>query len=399
MKKINCDILIVGAGLTGLISAYSLSDLELNIILIDKFDFLSKKNNYQDLRTTAISEGSKNFLNKIKIWQQISNFAEPIKQIKVIDRSPNRLIDFYNKHKNQNLGYIIRNTDIKKKVLDLISRKKNIRLISNQSLQTISYNNNLINCDFKNIKTSITIEAKLLIAADGKNSKIRNLLKTPVYTKKYNQKALVVNFHHNLNHHSTAYELFYNSGPFAILPMKKIKKNEFTSSLIWTHNSQYIDSLFKVDRQFLKLILEEKIKKYVGSVKEIIDVQKFDLSAHINSNFYEKNTLYLGDAAHSIHPIAGQGWNIGVRDIQKCLDILKKNIHLGLDFSSPHLFKEYNNKTYNDSYILFQITDKLNKIFLNDSYAINYLRKKGFDIIHKEKIIKNYITNFAMGLN
>ena len=395
MKKITSDITIVGAGLTGLMSAFALSDLNIDIVVIDKFDFFSKKNNNADLRTTAISEGSKYFLDRIKIWDKIKSFSEPIKDIKVIDRQKKTKIDFCNQAANHNLGYIIKNNIIKKILLEKLIKKKNIRLISNNNLKTIDHKQSSLICTFKEIK----IDTKLLIAADGKNSKVRNIFRTPVYKKDYKQKALVVNFLHEKDHSSTAHELFFKSGPLAILPMKKNKKNIFSSSLIWSHESEFIDSLSKIDKDLLISLLEEKIYNYVGKIKKIAEVQTFNLSAHINRSFFENRVLYLGDSAHSIHPIAGQGWNLGIRDIEKCLEVLRNGMNMGLDIGSKFICEEYNNKTFYDSYTLFQITDKLNSIFLNDNFLVNKFREQGFSLINKNQNIRNFITNFAMGFN
>jgi len=395
MKKMKSDILVVGAGLTGLMAAFALSNLNTNIIIIDKVDFLSKKNNNNDLRTTAIAEGSKQFFEKIGIWKKINKFAQPIRDIKVIDRKPKNKIDFFNSNKNHNLGYIVRNTILKRIVLKSLQNKKNVKIISGQSLIDIKNNIFYTKCFFE----KIIVESKLLIATDGKNSKVRELLKTPIFKKSYNQKALVVNFHHTKNHNSTAFELFFKSGPLAILPMKKIKKNEFSSSLIWSHNPEYINNLYNIDKKLLSSILEEKIDSYVGNISEIVDIQFFNLSAHINSRFFEERVIYLGDAAHSLHPIAGQGWNVGIRDIEKCQKIIEENIRLGLDNGSLVSCKEYHNQSYQDAYILFQLTDKLNNIFSKEGLLTNFFREKGFNLINKNFIIKKVITNFAMGFN
>ena len=393
MKELKSDILIVGAGLTGLMTAYALSDLKVNIIIIDKLNFLSEKNNNFDMRTTAIAEGSKEFFKEIKIWPKLKKFSEPIKDIKVIDRTIDRTLDFFNQKKTKNLGYIVRNCRIKTTILKLIKKNKNIKLLNSFNLKRIFYKDNSILCDFDKIK----VQSKLLIAADGKNSRVRNLLKTPIYKKKYNQKALVINLHHTKNHNSAAFELFFDSGPLAILPVKKIKKNFYSSSVIWSHNKDYINSLYSSEKELLSAILEEKINKYVGKINEIVSVQSFNLSAHLNNTFYENRVMYVGDAAHSIHPIAGQGWNVGVRDIKKCLEIIKQNMKLGLDIGSLNVCEQYHNQRFYDSYSLFQITDKLNAVFLNDSLFINKLRKRGFKLINNKNFIKNFITNFAMG--
>ena len=127
MKELKCDILLVSAGLTGLMTAYTLASLKKNIILIDKFDFAKKKQNKVDIRTTAISEGSKDFFDEIKIWESLSKFAEPIKKIHVVDRSDDRKIIFNNDKNGKNLGYIVKNSEIKNVILARLKKIKNIK--------------------------------------------------------------------------------------------------------------------------------------------------------------------------------------------------------------------------------------------------------------------------------
>jgi len=394
MKELSSDILIIGGGLTGLVSAYALSILKKNIIIIDKFDFGISGGANADMRTTAVSEGSKIFFEKINIWSQLSKYSEPIKHIKVVDRTENRKINFYNKNTSEYLGFIIRNIDLKNVVVNLLKTKKNVQLISSIDLKAIDYSNDFIHA----ICNKLTIKSKLIIAADGKHSTVRHLLKTPTYNKNYNHNALVVNFHHTKNHNNTAYEIFFNSGPLAILPMRKKRTHLFSSSIIWSNDKNRASQLKKINPNFLCAILEEKVSEYTGNIKKIIDVQDFDLSAHINIKFYDKRLIYLSDSAHSIHPIAGQGWNLGIRDIQNSLKIIKEGINLGLDIGDPYVCKNYHDLSFADTYILYQITDKFNSIFLNDSFVLNNLRQFGFGVIENNKKIKNFITNFAMGI-
>ena len=394
MKEIKSDIVIVGAGLTGLTLACGLSHLNIKIVLLDKFNFLNMKKDVYDLRTTAISEGSKQFLEKIGAWSLLKKYTEPIKEINVLDRNPSKFLNFSNKNENKNLGYIIKNNVIKKVLLSLIKKNKNIILLNVFNLKKVNYKEEAVLCSSK----YINIYSKLLIAADGKYSKVREILKTPIYKKNYRQKAIVINFDHSIDHLSKAYEIFLNNGPLAILPMKKTKKNLFSSTVIWTEKKDLIDGLNKLEHNFLSKILEEKISNFVGTIEKIQDVQSFNLSAHINSTFFQKRTIYVGDSAHSIHPIAGQGWNVGVRDMQKCINVIDKSLSLGLDVGSFSTCKSYHDKAYHDAYSFFEITDKLNTIFANNNFLITLIRKKGFTIINKKQNLKNLITDFAMGV-
>jgi len=372
---------------------YTLASLKKNIILIDKFDFDKEKQNKIDIRTTAISEGSKDFFAKIKIWEPLSKFAEPIKKIHVVDRSEDRKLIFHNDNFRKNLGYIVKNSEIKNVVLGRLKKIKNIRLMKNFLLKGIYHTDNSVNATFKDL----SISANLLIAADGKNSSISNLFKTKKMVKKYDHSALVFNILHKKNHLNIAHEIFFNSGPLAILPMKKTNKNLFSSSVVWSSKDPHLSLSITNNKKIITELLQEKIFKYVGEISNIVGIEKFPLSAHINNKFYEKRIIYIGDSAHSIHPIAGQGWNLGVKDIENCFLVLKEASRLGLNIGESYFNKRYNDKSYFDAFSLFQITDKLNSIFIKDGLAANLLRKNAFQIIEKNKFLKKYITNYAMG--
>ena len=267
MKKLNCDILIIGGGLIGLITAYSLALLGFKIIVAEKKQtkgrYRVNKKNFFDIRTTAISEGSKEFLDKINLWGTISAFAEPIKFIDVIDRKETRKINFYNNNKNQNLGYIIENNLFSQSIVSKVNNNKKINYYDNTNLNHITYNNETITGVFDNF----SIITKLIIAADGKNSTVRNISNIKTFSKKYNEKAIVMNIAHELDHRNHAYEFFFESGPLAILPMKEKPLNNFRSSLVWSHNKRFIDSLSTSSEGKIISVLEEQLQSIIGKVK------------------------------------------------------------------------------------------------------------------------------------
>ena len=169
MKQIYCDVLIVGSGLTGIVAAYALSLLKLNIIIVDQKkifsqDFVLKKTFNEDTRTTAVAEGSKEFLEKINLWKGLYKFAEPIKMIKVIDRKPSNTIEFVNSSESKNLGYIVQNNKFSLSIINKIIKRKNVKIIDRAKLKKIDYLSDKIICKFNNFK----IAAKLTVASDGK---------------------------------------------------------------------------------------------------------------------------------------------------------------------------------------------------------------------------------------
>ena len=395
MNQKKFDVLVVGAGLSGLLTAYSLSTKGLKIAIIDKGDFCNERNMGFDFRTTAISEGSKLFFDKIGFWKKISKYSEPIKKIKVIDRDITNQIEFQNPEIKSFLGYIIKNYYIKKILIKELKKIKNVFLYPLTNLSSIE---NLEDYVLSKTNSQI-IKSKILVAADGKNSFVRQLLKTTVFTKKYNHDALVINLNHKKNHNGVAYEIFSKFGPLAILPMKSNSKSNFSSSIVWSNDPNYFKSFLKTNNDIFRDILQEKLEEYIGKIMKINDKKLFSLSAHINSSFYENQIVYIGDAAHSIHPIAGQGWNLGVRDIENLLNASEEAFELGLDLRDSFICKKYNELCFKNSFMLYQITDKLNSVFLSDNFISNNIRKLGFDLIDKNLKINNFISSFAMGKN
>ena len=390
MKEFNTDVLIVGSGLVGLVAAHCLSSLNYKVTLVDKKKFTNPKNTFKDTRTVAVSEGSKIFLESLSLWGLLENYAEPIKNIHVYDRSSINKIFFNNQNKNNKLGYVIENNKFSKILINQLKNFKNIKTHYGFDLIDVKLNDKNVKAFSKNT----IINAKIIIAADGKNSQIKKIVGNKVFKKNYNESALVLNIAHEKKLNNTAYEIFYKTGPLAILPMKS-PKGIFQSTIIWSNDDKFLKKLISFDNIFIKSFMEEKIGKIVGKITKINSSQIFPLSAHINDSFINKRLIYIGDSAHSIHPIAGQGWNLGVNDVKNLYEIGKnKKTEIGSD-----LFCQiYNNNSYHKAFQLFQITDKLNSHFMNSDNIYRFLSKISFRFIEKNQSLKNKITKYAMGV-
>ena len=389
------DITIIGGGLIGLFLAPILAKLNFKVALVDKEKIVQKTNIENDSRTTAISLGTKLFLEKYGIWKKISRYAEPINQIEVLNRKSNSNIFFNNNVSKSPMGFIVENKTIKKILIEKIKSTKNINIFDSTEINNIIPNSNSILVNSVNN----VIESKLVIAADGKNSFIKSLYKFPSYNIKYNQAALVTNIQHSKNHKNTAFEIFLPNGPLAMLPMKSFKKNIYKSSLIWTENISTINKMKKMELDSVKDLIEENIYKYLGKVLKIDSFKVFPLSAHVCRKFYNKRIVLVGDSAHSIHPIAGQGWNLGMRDVKYLVETLYESKKFGLDIGSLEILKKYNNNRFADVSSMLFITHSLNKVFLSKSNFINNLRSIGFNYINKRKKITSSLVNYAMGVN
>ena len=225
---------------------------------------------------------------------------------------------------------------------------------------------------------------------------MRKIVGNKIFKKNYSESALVLNFLHEKNLKNTAYEIFYKTGPLAILPMKTNKKF-FQSSIIWSNKDLYVKKLINCDNKFIINIINEKIGQIVGNIIKINSKQVFPLSAHINDNFINKRLVYIGDSAHSIHPLAGQGWNLGIKDV-KNLNLLCKKFYSQKDEIGNSAFcQKYNSLSYKNAFQLYQITDKLNAHFKRKEKFYRILSNTGFDFVENNQSLKNKITKYAMG--
>ena len=392
MKKLNCDVLIIGSGLVGLATAHCLSSFGYDIIIADSRVFGEKKISLKDTRTVAISEGSKFFLDDLSLWNSLVKYVEPIKKIKVFDRSLVNKIFFENKERSENLGYVIENSIFSKILRNKLKKISNVKILYGHKLNNIISDDNFSKSYF----ADQIIKAKLTIAADGKNSSVRDILNKKIYKKVYAENAFVVNFFHDKPIRNTAYEIFYKTGPLAILPMKPTKAF-FQSSVIWSNEELYLRKLMQCDNTFIAKIIEERIGEIIGNISKINSKQVFPLSAHINETFIDNRIIYIGDSAHSIHPIAGQGWNLGIKDIKNLNNVCKILEPKNSEFGNKIFCKKYNDLSYKNSFQLYQITDKLNLHFKNNNQLYRLMSNLGFKIIEKNSYLKNEITKYAMG--
>ena len=184
MKEIQSNITIIGGGLIGAATAYALSKLGNKVVILEqKAKFDPKR--ILDKRTTAISEGTKRFLDEINVWKDISNYSEPIKKIQIVDRNQSNKIYFDNQRRKANLGYIVKNEFILDNLYKKLEKQKSVKIFNNISLKDIFYDGSRIIIKLNNF----LINTNLLIACDGKNSSVRKILKTPIFSKDYKKKS------------------------------------------------------------------------------------------------------------------------------------------------------------------------------------------------------------------
>ena len=363
-------ICIIGDGLAGLSTAVILSQENIKIDLY--IDNKTKKLKNDD-RTTAISESSYQFI-KEKLHIRNQNIFWPCKEIKLFIEETKLINNFLNfKEKNKNLMYIFKNKELKDKLENQIKIKKNIKLIK-QNIESIDYKDG-----------SILVKKRkffydLIILCIGSRSKLyNNITSDRIIEKNYKEVAITTIVKHN-SKINEASQFFLKEGPLAILPF-----NKSMFSVVWSVSNEY----FQKNNKFLKRILNKKIQILLNNfkIKTISKIQSFPIILNLKTKYFKKNILILGDGLHSVHPMAGQGFNLVLRDIKKLCSLTSSTLKLGLSLKNSFLLKKFYQARKPENIILSLGID-LTNIFFKDNKYFSPIRKKLLNNINNYKFIK-----------
>ncbi len=305
------DIAIVGSGLTGNSTSLALEKAGYKIALIDPMTFAGAKSFSQDTRTTAISKKAKEFFQVIGVWKHISVYACPIKNIIVKESDNNDNVSFSQK-KNKKpivpMGYMIENKCLSTQLINLVSKKKNIIKFDAKILNFFRSENHVT----VNLNNNKKIKCLLLIGADGRNSSVRKLAEIKHVKKNYHQKAFIFNVRHDKKHNYLAVENFLEYGPLAALPIKK-NNDLYYSSIVWTSNYPNYLKFLNTDSKQKNLFLNHYLSSFYGNLKIATDIKNWDLFLIHANKYIDYRIMLLGDAAHALHTLEGQGFNLTIR--------------------------------------------------------------------------------------
>ena len=384
------NIIIVGSGLVGMTLALMLSKIQCKVIILDKStkqELLEVK----DSRTSAISQGSSRILKEISLWEKVKGKAQPINEINVSEGTNTNELSFKSESLNEGaLGYIIDNTFLKKTFFKEVLKSNFIKFIGGVNIKDIikRSGNAIIFTNKGNFR------APLIIGADGRNSKMRFFADIKNFFFDYNQVAFVFNIAHTLSHQSKALERFFPSGPLALLPMQNNKQK--SSSVVWTVDSKSKKKLLEKKNFFNEF--EKKYAKAFGQITKISKPVIYNLNVISCYEYFKERIVLVGDACQAIHPIAGQGLNLGLRDSYHLAKVISENLELGLDIGSSYVLRNYSLKRIADKNLLVQATHRLNQLFSNNSIIIKAIRENGLKIFNKSDYLKKKSMMFAMGL-
>ncbi|QOD38862.1 2-octaprenyl-6-methoxyphenyl hydroxylase [Candidatus Wolbachia massiliensis] len=382
----NHDVIISGGGLLGLITAIGLSNDSMSVAVIEKN---SLPRIIDDNRAFAISQGSKKILEKLGIWRFLEGEAEPILDICILDRNSPVTVHYNHKMVGEEpMGYVINNAIIWNAINDNFLNK--LSIYSPHSYKTIACDAGYVEMILDNKQELIS---PLLICAEGKHSKLPGLFSIPIIKFDYKQSSIVCNVEHELHHQNLAVERFFPGGPFAILPMK----GGHTSSIVWTEKSEISKMLINLSGEEFTIELKKRFGSYLGEIKLDGERKSYPLSFAFAKKLYRSRVLLIGDAAHSIHPVAGQGFNLGIRDVESVIRQITIAKAAGIDVGSSYLLEKISRDRCFDNFTMALATDGLNRIFSNRIFCAKVLRSLGLMVVENSDFFKKRFIRHAMG--
>lgn len=395
MNALDFDITIIGSSFAGMTSALALAKIspEIKIAIIDKQEIF-KHSRQSDGRAFAISKSSLNLFQEIDIYQDLISVAGKITDIKITDYKSPIVLDFLSSELDDNdkkMGLIIENHFIFEALKKQILLQKNIEVFSPNFYTDIKFFDNFSQIILNDNKL---INAKLILACDGRFSKLRELYKIKTKVKNYHQTALVFKISHQIPHNNIAFERFISNGPLAILPLQ----DPHQSSIVWINNDDFFEVINKLDEENFLQQLQKKSENCLGKVKIISEKFSYPLNLVLADEFYHHNILFIGDSACGIHPIAGQGYNLAINSIKILQKLLTQNLLNGLKINDPNLIQQYQQNARNDAKKMAIATDLLNNIFESKSIAIRYGRNIGLGAINLLPSLKKFFIAKAGGI-
>lgn len=392
------DILIVGGGLAGGLAAVALSRAGFGCAVIDAADPAAMREAAFDGRTTALSYASARVFRRLGLWEGIATEAEPIRDILVTDgRARNRFdrgtvssfaLHFDSRELDDTpLGWIVENRILRNAIYDAIERENNISVFAPAKRTGAIFGDGKASIDLADGRR---LTGALVVAADGRFSALRTEAGVKTNNWRYGQTGIVATVAHERPHEGVAQEFFLPSGPFAILPM-----TENRSSLVWTERANAAPAYLALDDEAFRTEIENRFGAYLGAVSLAGPRWSYPLAFTLAQSFIAPRLALIGDAAHAIHPIAGQGYNLGVKDIAALVDVLTDARDLGLDAGAMTVLQNYQRWRRFDSATLALGGDLINRLFSNDFPPLRLARDIGMSAVGRIAPLRKFFMRQA----
>jgi 2-octaprenyl-6-methoxyphenol hydroxylase len=387
------DLLIAGGGLAGNCLALALQGSGLRFAIIEANTRAEQQASPAGDRALALAAGTVTMLDALGVWQGIKQAATPIKTIHVSDRGhfgKTRLSA--EQERVEALGYVISARDLEGHVADRVE-SANVERLCPARVAGLYSGAHEIGVSLKLGDEPATVSAKLLAGADGGLSTVRKLLDIGQQATDYGQTALVTTVKTSRPNHFTAYERFTASGPLALLPV-----GERHSAVVWTRTQEDAETLLSIDEADFIAELQACFGYRLGELTLAAPRRAFPLTLIRAERMVEGRAVIIGNAAHQLHPVAGQGFNLGLRDVTALAEALIMQHAQGGDIGDAGLLKAYAESRLQDHDRTIRFTDRLIRIFSNEWLPLAAARNAGLCLLDQIPAAKSMLSRQAMGL-
>jgi len=387
------QVAIVGGGMVGATLACLLAEEGVSVALIDAGDPAKTwpENDY-DLRVSALTLTSVKLFKSLGIWADINKLGQQVMQkMFVWDHfaSGELLIDSADAGE-ASMGSVVENRITIKALWNKLQALENASLLTSTQL-----------LDFESSDDGVTIQlsdqqikVELLVGADGANSKIRELSHIDDYGWDYQQKALVATVRPEKPHQQTAWQRFLPEGPLALLPLR-----DGLVSIVWSSKPETTEGLLALSEADFCRALAEASEHQLGQFELMGQRAAFPLKMQFSTEYCQQRVVLIGDAIHAIHPLAGQGANLGLKDAASLAGVILQAKLKGRELSSQQVLRRYERQRKADNLLMMGVMDAFKHLFTADETAIQLIRSTGMRLVNKSTALKKQICRYAMGLN
>ncbi len=390
------DLLIIGGGLVGMTLALACARKGLSCHVVDRADPEDLTKEGFDGRASAISTASWNLFRNIGIADALEPFGCPIDSIAVLDQMKPGRLDFTPEPQEGSLGRMFANRQLR---LALFEAAKDDPLIAwHAPADVIERERGEFGVSAA-LADGTLLEASLMVAAEGRRSPTRDEAGFTLANWDYSHRAMIVGLDHEKPHDNVAWEIFYPAGPFALLPMLDGPQGQHRSALVWTVAEKDAAGVLALsDRAFLAEI-EKRMGDLLGKISLNSARSSFPLSFQHTAKIIDHRLALVGDSAHGMHPIAGQGLNLGLRDVGALVEVLVEARHLGLDLGDAQVLKRYEQWRALDSLMVMSATDGLTRLFGLPGKLASGIRRFGMSGIQRTPMLKRFFMDEARGMS
>lgn len=387
------DVIILGGGLVGLALAAALDSSGLSAIVVDPADPDERLDAVFDGRTSAVSSSSMRMLRATGVADHFPEPGCPILKIRVADGLDPGGLAFEPGLDDEPLGWMHENRHVRAALRARAEAGKNLWLLWKSRVAGVDRGEHGVVVDLEDGRK---LNAPILVAADGRNSPMREQAGIRVARWRYDHKAIVSVLRHEQPHDNVAYEIFYPSGPFALLPMTDDKAGH-RSAIVWSVRNDDAAALLSLSDEDFAAEARAAMGGFLGTIALAAPRSTYPLGFHHASQIAAHRLALVGDAAHAIHPIAGQGLNLGFRDAAALAQVLVEGARLGLELGDRQLLDRYQRWRSLDALMVAMATDSLTRIYAVPGRTASAVRRFGMSLIDRVGPIKNRLMAEARG--